>query len=89
MEVGEEEAGLPLGGTQLEEGTPRDKLRKDVVEAEERRETEVAEKIAASKDAAAKSDAARQIASGPPHSSCCSWGSARCWHSGATSTGTT
>jgi len=39
-------------------------LRKDVVEAEERRETEVAEKIAASKDAAAKSDAARQIAAG-------------------------
>ncbi len=44
--------------------TAEGELRKDVVEAEERRETEVAEKIAASKDAAAKSDAARQIASG-------------------------
>ena len=42
--------------------TAEGELRKDVVEAEERRETEVAEKIAASKDAAAKSDAARQIA---------------------------
>jgi len=44
--------------------TAEGELRKDVVEAEERRETEVAEKIAASKDAAAKSDAARQIAAG-------------------------
>ncbi|MGA8073460.1 MAG: DUF1844 domain-containing protein [Candidatus Acidiferrales bacterium] len=44
--------------------TAEGELRKDVVEAEERRETEVAEKIAASKDAAAKSDAARLIAAG-------------------------
>ena len=42
--------------------TAEGELRKDVVEAEERRETEVAEKIAASKDAASKSDAARQTA---------------------------
>jgi len=42
--------------------TAEGELRKDVVEAEERHETEVAEKIAASKAAEGKADAARRAA---------------------------